>query len=298
MNEATGMNKVVKAGWLAAVAACLSSVAEAAPLPTLDDCNVVWDSPSKDASGTMPLGNGDISANVWVQDGDLLFLIGKTDAWDENSINCKLARVRVKLSPNPFAAGNPFRQELRLRQGEIVIQAGKPGAEVTTRLWVDANQPVIRVETTSDQPVSQQVLLETWRNEERVLTNTQVSDMFKNLYGPDPYPTLLFPDVVVSAKDQLLWYHHNHQLTNDPYVINLTLHGGNLQLALQLMLLQSEPGPTGKLRLLPTWPKDWDVSFKLHAPNDTTVECVYRDGKIEALTVTPVSRHKDVIKPR
>ena len=71
-------------------------------------------------------------------------------------------------------------------------------------------------------------------------------------------------------------------------------HGGNLQLALQLMLLQAEPGPNGKLRLLPTWPQDWDVSFKLHAPGQTTVECVYRSGTIESLKVTPASREKDV----
>lgn len=39
--------------------------------------NVVWNSPSHDTSGTMPLGNGDIGINVWVEeDGDLLFLIG------------------------------------------------------------------------------------------------------------------------------------------------------------------------------------------------------------------------------
>ncbi|MFM2243415.1 MAG: hypothetical protein RLZ97_2271, partial [Verrucomicrobiota bacterium] len=74
-------------------------------------------------------------------------------------------------------------------------------------------------------------------------------------------------------------------------------HGGNLQLALQLMLLQSEPGPNGKLRILPTWPKDWDVSFKLHAPGQTTVECIYRNGVIESLKVTPASREKDVIRP-
>ena len=204
----------------------LVSVAESAPIPPLDDCNVVWDSPSKNINGTMPLGNGDIALNVWVQDGDLLFLIGKSDAWDENSINCKLARVRVKLSPNPFAAGNPFRQELRLRQGEIVIKAGAPGAEVTTRLWVDANQPVIRVETTSEQPVSQQVLLETWRDEERVMPKTQVSDMFKNLTGPDLYPTVIFPDTIVPGQnDRLLWYHHNRKPANDPYEINLKLQG-------------------------------------------------------------------------
>ncbi len=209
-----------------AAALSLVPVACAEPLPALDSYNVVWDSPSKDVHGTMPLGNGDITLNVWVQDGDLLLLIGKTDAWDENSINCKLARVRVKMSPNPFAPGGPFRQELRLRQGDIIIKAGMPGSEVTTRLWVDANQPVIRIETTADQPVSQQVLLATWRNEQRVMAETQVSDMFKNLTGQDPYPTVLFPDTVVTGRqDRLIWYHHNILPENDPYAINLTLQG-------------------------------------------------------------------------
>jgi len=75
-------------------------------------------------------------------------------------------------------------------------------------------------------------------------------------------------------------------------------HGGNLQLALQLMLMQAEPSPTGKIRLLPAWPKDWDVSFKLHAPGQTVVEGVYRDGKFENLNVTPESRRKDVMMPQ
>ena len=44
----------------------------------------------------------------------------------------------------------------------------------------------------------------------------------------------------------------------------------------------------------PAWPKDWDVSFKLHAPKHTTVECEYRDGKITKLSVTPETRRKDV----
>jgi hypothetical protein len=33
----------------------------------LDKCNVVWDSPSKDHNGSMPIGNGDIGMNVWVE---------------------------------------------------------------------------------------------------------------------------------------------------------------------------------------------------------------------------------------
>jgi len=61
------------------------------------------------------------------------------------------------------------------------------------------------------------------------------------------------------------------------------------------MLLQADGD---KIRLLPAWPKDGDVSFKLHAPKNTTVECVYRKGRIESLKVTPEARRKDVIMPK
>ena len=41
--------------------------------------NVVWNSPSADASGVMPLGNGDVAAGVYaLQDGDLYLLCRKT----------------------------------------------------------------------------------------------------------------------------------------------------------------------------------------------------------------------------
>ena len=69
-------------------------------------------------------------------------------------------------------------------------------------------------------------------------------------------------------------------------------HGANLLLTTQLMLLQSKGR---SLRVLPAWPRDWDVSFKLHGPDNTTVECVYRGGKIEKLKVTPAERRADVI---
>jgi hypothetical protein len=70
-------------------------------------------------------------------------------------------------------------------------------------------------------------------------------------------------------------------------------HGGVGQMALQLMLLQAEGD---KLLLFPAWPKEWDVEFKLHAPQNTIVEGVYCDGKLEQLKVTPHSRAKDIIQ--
>lgn len=68
--------------------------------------------------------------------------------------------------------------------------------------------------------------------------------------------------------------------------------GGTGMIALQEMLMQ-DVGDS--ILILPCWPKDWNVSFKLHAPKQTTVECVYRGGKIEKLNVFPESRRKDVI---
>ncbi|MHC1767151.1 MAG: DUF5703 domain-containing protein [Verrucomicrobiia bacterium] len=53
----------------------------------LDAYNVVWTTPSKDSSGSMPLGNGEVGVNLWVEpDGDLLFYIARTDAWDEGQV--------------------------------------------------------------------------------------------------------------------------------------------------------------------------------------------------------------------
>jgi hypothetical protein len=65
-------------------------------------------------------------------------------------------------------------------------------------------------------------------------------------------------------------------------------------LGLQEMLMQT---PGRKIILLPAWPKEWDVEFRLHAPHETTVECTYRNGKIKRLTVSPDSRMKDVAAP-
>jgi hypothetical protein len=68
--------------------------------------------------------------------------------------------------------------------------------------------------------------------------------------------------------------------------------GGSGMSGMQEMLLQTN----GKeLFLLPAWPKNWDVHFKLHAPYNTTVECVVEGGVIKRLEVTPKSREKDVI---
>lgn len=74
-------------------------------------------------------------------------------------------------------------------------------------------------------------------------------------------------------------------------------HGGSAMTGLQEMLLAAEPRPDGKIHLLPAWPKDWDVNFKLHAPGRTVIECDYAGGKICSLKVEPAARAQDLVLP-
>lgn len=69
-------------------------------------------------------------------------------------------------------------------------------------------------------------------------------------------------------------------------------HGGSGMIELQEMLMQCE-GRT--IRLLPCWDEGTDVSFRLYAPDETVVECMWKNGAPALLKVTPECRRKDVV---
>jgi hypothetical protein len=175
----------------------------------VDPYNVVWNSPSKNSAGSMPTGNGDIGLNVWVEEnGDLLFYISKTDAWSETVRLLKLGRVRVRITPNPFAAGQPFQQTLQLRNGEIRIHAGKPDQEARIGIWADANYPIIRVDAETARPSEVQVIYERWRDQQRVLEGAEVQSAEGLEDGPEPL--ISYGDAIhLEAEDSVIWFHRN-----------------------------------------------------------------------------------------
>jgi hypothetical protein len=67
--------------------------------------------------------------------------------------------------------------------------------------------------------------------------------------------------------------------------------GGSGMIGLQEMLVQSHGR---RIWLLPAWPEDWDVDFKLHAPYQTVVEGTVKDGRLVHWNVTPEERRDDV----
>ena len=134
--------------------------------------SMTWNAPGTNENNSMPLGNGDVAVNAWTeQNGDTVLLLAKADAWSENGQLLKLGRVRVKLTPNPFAAPAAFTQTLKLDTGEIQIQGGKS----LVHIWVDANHPVIHVEVDGDQAVQIEAKSEVWRTKNYHLNPQAVS---------------------------------------------------------------------------------------------------------------------------
>src|SRR5258708_34799856 len=134
--------------------------------------DVKWNSPGTNENDSMPVGHGDIALNVWTeQNGDIVLLIAKSDAWSENGQLLKLGQVRVKLSPNPFTATPAFAEKLKLETGEIEITDGKNAA----RIWVDANHPVAHVEVKSAVPVQMEARSEVRRTRSYHLNQSVVA---------------------------------------------------------------------------------------------------------------------------
>jgi len=163
-----------------------------APAQQVGRYNVVWESPSLDASGQMPLGNGDIAAGVYaIEDGNLYLLLAKNDAFTYNGDIFKTGRVRVSLSPNPFAKGKPFKQTLDLATGSILIEADG----TTIRVWADANKPVYHVQIDSPRDISVSAASDLWKRIDGCQWNTTKAPV-------DP-PT---QDVRLERNDRILWY--------------------------------------------------------------------------------------------
>lgn len=191
------------------LAAAIAAMQTFAQKTKLTDYNVRWTTPGINSQGSMPIGNGDIGANVWVeQNGDLAFYIAKTDSWSEIARLLKLGKVKISITPNPFNE-KTFSQELKLQNGEMVVDYG----DTKIRFWIDANQPVIQADISSKTPVQVKVTYENWRKRKEMDDGKD-----KNSWGfLERYvqkectdPVHQQPDVIVTGnKNAVEAYHHN-----------------------------------------------------------------------------------------
>lgn len=170
----------------------------------LDGYDVVWNSPSEDSSGSMPLGNGEVTLNTWVEDGtgDLLILVGRTDSHSELGRVLKVGRVRVSISPSPFL-GRDFRQHLRLREGRIEFSGGGE----SLRLFVDAAAHVVHLRGQFKTPRQVTMAAESWRQAPHTLAKGEEVSAWS--VKDAAFPLTESADVFRREESAIEWYHRN-----------------------------------------------------------------------------------------
>ena len=189
--------------------------------------NVTWDSPSRDSNGSMPIGNGDIGANVWVEpNGDLLFYVSKTDAWGDNGRLLKVGKLRITCDPPLFSKDATFRQTLDLESGAIVIDSKHGDRTTQMSVRIDANHPVIHVSQNSSTPVSMTAKIELWRTQQEEYKIATTSDLQEDRSKKNKLAkkVILEPDTIVTGlTGQIAWYHHN--IKSDGFAMTNKLQG-------------------------------------------------------------------------
>ncbi len=172
----------------------------------LNNCNITWNSQSRNSAESMPCGGGDIGLNVWVENEDILFYISRSGTFDENNALLKHGRVRVKLSPNPFA-GTYFKQELILKDGYVKINGLNGALNASVNVWVDVFKPVVHVDVTSNKPVKAEAIYESWRYKDRPsLGRANNANSYK--WAP-PGEVKTHKDSIVFKGYNVLFFHRN-----------------------------------------------------------------------------------------
>ncbi len=184
------------------------------PLPWPGTYDLEWQSPSEDCRGSMPLGNGQVAVNAWIEpDGSLLFYIARSDAWDEYGRLLKLGKVRVKLE-GVAGTNVGFRQRLHLEDATMVASWGEGPGSASWTLWVDAAAPVIHVEAETASPAEATAVMELWRREPIEIHHLEVSDVLLDRDHPQGKRASLIarPDTVLhNWPGGIGWYHHNSE---------------------------------------------------------------------------------------
>lgn len=165
--------------------------------------DVVWNSQSRNSSGSMPCGGGDIGMNVWVEDDDVFFYLCRSGSFDENNTLLKQGRFRIRLTPNPFAGRSDFRQTLHLKDGYVSVTT--PVGQM--HIWADVFHPVVHVEVETKEVTSMRVSYESWRTADRVMSREE--GLQCSYAGEWPGTVVTTHDSILVGEENLTFFHRN-----------------------------------------------------------------------------------------
>ena len=132
-----------------------SAVAPTAGTCDVSSYNVVWNNFMNETSGfyinTMPLGNGDLAANLWFDEegGRIIFIVSSQRAWSEANQVIKIGRVEYKFDPNPFAGAKDLEITMDLPSASVHFSMTAFSTPIAGRAYIHSDMNVGVLEMTS-----------------------------------------------------------------------------------------------------------------------------------------------------
>lgn len=186
-------------------AAFLMHIAFYVSAQQVKDFNLRFSEPGEDSWSSMPLGNGEISSQVWTdKEGKIQFYLGTTDSRDAMDNLLKVGKLTIQFEPNIIATGANYSEELLLNEG--VFRIKNKLADI--RFRVDANHPEIIISGSSAVAVKIKVTNNIWRTE----TRDWNKDEYLAEYGDNEMPFKPFmeaDDALKSSGGGMIWFHRN-----------------------------------------------------------------------------------------
>ncbi len=176
---------------------------------------VVWDSPSENWLGSVPLGNGELAVSAWFDgSANLKLLFARTDSYDDFGRLVKVGSVEIALLGDAFdpALIAPFRQTLDAETGTASAVFGPQGKETRVSLWVETSRPNAVVEIESELDVAPVAKLRVWRTGNAEPLAPEVGDVFWRGNGKDKIQVRadsILEDSELTRSNRVGVYHRN-----------------------------------------------------------------------------------------
>jgi hypothetical protein len=180
-------------------------------LGSVADCSPVLAGVGESDRASLPLGNGEVCANVWVQSDGLHFYLARSDALTELDRTVKLGEYVVSITPNPFEHARSIRQELNLPTGHFEVSAKTTDSTFRAVFFIDSQSDAAFLRIESNIPRAISVETRFWRTASRG-ANAPGTTLWGDedpTHVPDIAAVTESADVLQVVRDGVLLHHHN-----------------------------------------------------------------------------------------
>lgn len=183
--------------------------------------SIIWDTPSRNAGESMPVGGYDIGINVWFENGEILLYFGRSDSFDENNTLLKSGRIRVHF----FHERIQFvRQIFRVQQGDVQVELKVDDSPLRVEVWCSQNQSCFSLHLETEKEILYGISYENWRYERKKIPDDGHRWQCCGL-SRTSMEVIQYPDDMEPFKNGVYFYHKN----TDDLIIDKILYQQGLE---------------------------------------------------------------------